>query len=425
MEIEARSAFLIEQEELALARHKRNEKARLEALRLDEEAAIALATARAIDEELNESDLSVDKESFRAPNLPPVSPKQRVLEYLDAQNELFPSASEVVKQESIKPDQPSEPELKVKLEPFMQAQVTQPQDTRPEVSPLTAVKLNPNAQAFTPTLLPAHDAVSPYIEFMARRELISNKIEKFDDRPENFHTWNGSFNNMIKGVNLSPSEQLSLMIENTTNESKRLVQRLRNAYIENPQEGIKEAWCKLGERFGSNAVVTQVHLEKLKTFPKIGDRENKRLQEFGDLLLELQCAKNDGALRGLKILDEPAYLRPVVTKLPDDLQGRWQRHAFKYKSQRNVDYPPFNEFSRFIQEVSRERNDPYLAMDYNEESLTSSQPNYPSRSLRLPNGRQDIKTAKTEVTEPEHVQSETPIRNDPSNGVSFMTAPIP
>ena len=135
------------------------------------------------------------------------------------------------------------------------------------------------------------------------------------------------------------------MIENTTNESKRLVQRLRNAYIENPKEGIKEAWRKLGERFGSNAVVTQVRLEKLKTLPKIGNRENKWLQEFGNLLLELQCAKNNGAIRGLKILDEPAYLRPVVTKLPDDLKGRWQRHAFKYKSQRNVDYPPFNKFS--------------------------------------------------------------------------------
>ena len=230
---------------------------------------------------------------------------------------------------------------------------------------------------------------------------------------------------MIKGVNLSPSEQLSLMIENTTNESKRLVQRLCNAYIENPEEGIKEAWCKLGERFSSNAVVTQVHLKKLKTFPKIGNRENKRLQEFGDLLLELQCAKNDGALRGLKILDEPAYLRPVVTKLPDDLQGRWQRHAFKCKSQCNVDYPPFNEFSKFIQEVCRERNDLYLALDYNEKSLTSSQPKYPSRTLRLPNARQDIETAKTEVTEPEHVQSETPIRNDPSKWCFIHDSPHP
>ena len=52
LEIESRSALLIEEEELALARRKRHEKSRLEALRLDEEAAIALATAKAIDEEL-------------------------------------------------------------------------------------------------------------------------------------------------------------------------------------------------------------------------------------------------------------------------------------------------------------------------------------------------------------------------------------
>ena len=44
---------MLEEEELALARRKRNEKARLKAMRLDEEAAIALATAKAIDEELN------------------------------------------------------------------------------------------------------------------------------------------------------------------------------------------------------------------------------------------------------------------------------------------------------------------------------------------------------------------------------------
>ena len=158
-------------------------------MRLDEELAIVLATARAIDEELNNSDLSVDK-AFRVPDLPPVSPKHHVQEYLDAQRELSSSVHEVEK-ENTELDQPSEPKLKVKLEPFMQGQVT-----RPEISPLTAVKLNPNTP-FTPALLLTHTMVSPYIEFMARREHIYNKIEKFDDLPESFHTWKGSFNNMI------------------------------------------------------------------------------------------------------------------------------------------------------------------------------------------------------------------------------------
>lgn len=44
------------------------------------------------------------------------------------------------------------------------------------------------------------------------------------------------------------------------------------------------------------------------------------LQELGDLLLELQCAKQDGGLTGLKILDEPAFLKPLRVKIPSDLQ---------------------------------------------------------------------------------------------------------
>ena len=75
-------------------------------------------------------------------------------------------------------------------------------------------------------------------------------------------------------------------------------------------------------------------------------QNNKQPQEFGDFVLELQFAKNDGRLKGLQILDLPAYLRPIVAKVPADLQGRWQKHAFKYKTQQVVDYrlsPNFND----------------------------------------------------------------------------------
>ena len=375
--IESRSALLIEEEELALARRKRSEKARLEALRLDEEAAIALAKAKAIEDELQLSGASVHSQTPSLPNLPQVNPKERVQKYLDSHEEPFCLSHDITKGEDLHSEQKHHPEnepgAKVKQEP----------DARQKI-PFYS-ELNPNSPPFTPTPDPVQTTMGTYIEFMARRELISNKIEKFDDRPENYHTWRGSFENMIAGVKISPSEQLSLIIEYTTNESKRLAQRLRNAYIDNPGEGLKEVWCKLGERFGSNSVVTQVHLQKINSFPKIGMQNNKQLQEFGDLLLELQCAKNDGRIKGLQILDEPAYLRPIVAKLPADLQGRWQKHAFKYKTQQVVDYPPFAEFSRFIQEVAKERNDPYLTLESCDES----------------DSFHGISTAKTAVTTPE------------------------
>ena len=75
-------------------------------------------------------------------------------------------------------------------------------------------------------------------------------------------------------------------------------------------------------------------------------RDNKKLQELGDLLLSLQCAKDDGQLKGLGILDEPIFLRPIIEKLPNDIQSRWQRHAFRYKIETHTDYPPFSEFSQ-------------------------------------------------------------------------------
>lgn len=57
-------------------------------------------------------------------------------------------------------------------------------------------------------------------------------------------------------------------------------------------------------------------------FPKIELKDNKGPQELGNLLFELECAKNDGGLSGLIVLDEAAFLKPLLVKLPDDLPGR-------------------------------------------------------------------------------------------------------
>ena len=81
------------------------------------------------------------------------------------------------------------------------------------------------------------DRMECFIQFMARREVIANKIEKFDDRPEKLNTWKAAFKNMTNDVNITASEELALMLEYTTGESKRLVQWLRNAYVENPTAG--------------------------------------------------------------------------------------------------------------------------------------------------------------------------------------------
>ena len=339
---------------MALAKHKLDEQARLEVLRLEEEVAIAVAKANAIDDELGYGDSA----PLSHLNIPEENPSQRVQSYIENQCTDPPHDMKATPLSTNDVHNPSTEHV-----------MPQPQHVHPVQDAPTLQPLIPTVNTFTPgshLTAPSksdQNTMKSCIEFMAGRELIAKKIEKFDNIPENYHTWKLAFKNMISGINITPSEELSLLIEYTTNESKKLTQKLRNAYIDKPKKGVTEVWAKLGERYGSNIVLTKAHLDKLTNFPKIGLKDNKKLQEFGDVVLELQCAKDNGRQQGLKILDEPIFMKPVLVKLPGDVQNRWQKHAFSYKEKYGVDYPPFTEFSRFIQDLSRERNDPNLIIE--------------------------------------------------------------
>ena len=300
--VESPSAFVIQQAELALARHKLDEQARLEPLRLEEAAAVAVAKANAIDDELG---FGTGGELPHL-DLPEENSSQKVQHFIENQC-IDPTPNTQVAPSNI-PNQPIPSTEHVNQTPNTQVVPSStPNQPIPSTEHAPAPQLlNPTASTFTPNsssnsifLKNQHDQnlMKSCIEFVARRELIANKIEKFDNSPENFHTWKLSFKNMTRNINITPSEELSLIIEYTTNESKKLVQKLRNAYIENPEKGVAEVWTKLGERYGSNVVLTKAYVDKLTNFPKIEFKDNKKLQEFGDLLLELQCAKEDGRLQ--------------------------------------------------------------------------------------------------------------------------------
>ena len=172
--IESESALRIQQQELALAKQRMDEQARLEGarlegVRLEDAAAIAV---NAIDDELG---LDTPDDSPHL-NLPRENPNERVQQYIET---LCP--------EPVNVGAHNDP-LSANGGPSKQV-VTQPSTN------CVTVPLSPSAGAFLPKSKPDptpttdQSAMKSYIEFMARRELIANKIEKFDNSPENFHTW--------------------------------------------------------------------------------------------------------------------------------------------------------------------------------------------------------------------------------------------
>lgn len=132
----------------------------------------------------------------------------------------------------------------------------QTESARKEV-PISHKVLDPEASPFSRiqvTLSPeSADRMECFVQFLARRQLITNKTERFDNHPENYNTSRATFKNMTWEVNITASDELALLVEYTTGESKQLSQRLRNAYAENPAATMREPWRKLGEQFRSHS----------------------------------------------------------------------------------------------------------------------------------------------------------------------------
>lgn len=63
------------------------------------------------------------------------------------------------------------------------------------------------------TQLGEDQGVSDLVRFLARRKLVSTGLIQFNDRPECYRAWRASFLNVIKGLNLSASEQLDLLLK--------------------------------------------------------------------------------------------------------------------------------------------------------------------------------------------------------------------
>ena len=406
-ELQSKSAMALEleekkrrEDELAFARRKREEQARLESLRVEQEAATVVARAKAIDEGLGFGN------EYQLPDLPVEEPRKCVEEFISSQ--LGESSPRGQKPSVLRFTAPGFTANLIKEEKPRRQELNTPRFTVPGF-PAKSVKkekqdpleeLNPGASPSTPSQTvqfsnPA-DRMECFIQFMARRELIANKIEKFDDRLENFNTWKVAFKNMTNDVNITASEELALMLEYTTGKSK--IATATQCLRRESDCGGTRILEKAGRTFWLDRSYYQCASEQTHNVPCVGIQGQQRSARIGGLTVRVAVCKRRW---WSSILDEPAFLKPVLAKLPEELQGRWQRHAYHFKSQHGVDYPPFREFASFIQEIAQEWNDPFLSMESHLEKFpVKPLVKPPIEPTDDPPFRQGFTTFRTDITDP-------------------------
>ncbi|XP_037095236.1 uncharacterized protein LOC119115110 [Syngnathus acus] len=201
-----------------------------------------------------------------------------------------------------------------------------------------------------------------FAKFLARRELVTTGLTKFDDMPENFRAWQSSFLNATQGLGLSYSEEVDLLVKWLGKDSSEHVKRIRAVYVTKPKAALQLSWDRLHECYGAPEIIENALFKRVDDFPHLSARDNTKLRLLSDLLMELLAAKNDGYLPGLAYLDTPRGIKPIVEKLPSGLQEKWLGVGSKYKERYRTSFPPFSFFVDFVYGQAKTRNDPNFSL---------------------------------------------------------------
>ena len=110
---------------------------------------------------------------------------------------------------------------------------------------------------------------------------------------KHFSAWKSSFQSIAKEMSLAPAEELDLLIKLLGPESRKYAVSLRSANANNPARGLERLWERLYERYGSAEMVESALKTKLERFPKLGNRDNKKLFELSDILAEIESCMED------------------------------------------------------------------------------------------------------------------------------------
>lgn len=106
----------------------------------------------------------------------------------------------------------------------------------------------------TPAINPAANMMD-FAKYLARRELVTTGLTKFDDQPESFRAWQSSFLNATQDLDLTASEELDLLLKWLGKESSEHIRRIRAVHVTNPEAALQMSWTRLRECYATPEMI--------------------------------------------------------------------------------------------------------------------------------------------------------------------------
>lgn len=76
-------------------------------------------------------------------------------------------------------------------------------------------------------------------------------MSNFNDQPESYSAWKASFVSVIKELDVSPLEEMDLLVKWLDGESRKHALSIRASSVSNLTKGIERIWERLNEIYGS------------------------------------------------------------------------------------------------------------------------------------------------------------------------------
>ena len=370
---------LEEQEKIAAAAAERKKsELQIQLKLIEEKKEIAAAQAEA---DVLESSLSSNGGSVRLRNIPKSDPVVRTAEFVASQSQtqlvLDPTAQDFVPQTT-----QSNPHVINQSPNGLDSQVHPVNESQQ-----THVVYPPTA--FVSKQDTSSNLVSDFGKFLLKKDLLLSRLSVFTEKPENYMVWKNSFKSIMAELCATAFEELDLLVKWLGSESSNQIMNIRASHANNPNLGLKMAWERLDNKFGSPEMVDESLKKKLHNFPKLSNKDSKKLYDLADLVSEIEALKQDPKYSTiLSYYDASSGVIPIVNKLPYNLREKWVTRASNYKQNHNVAFPPFSLFCSFVRDMSKIRNDPSLRYE-------TSNSDFASRSDS--HNKEHISSRKTEV----------------------------
>ena len=205
----------------------------------------------------------------------------------------------------------------------------------------------------------AHGLLTEVTKYIVKKDLLLSRFSQFDDKPERYLVWKQSFSNIVKEIEVTPTEELDLLVRWLGPQSSKQALSLRSSNAHNNTQALTKIWKRLDKRYGSAELVETSIKNRIEQFPRLIGKDYGKLYELSDLLAEIESVKTNEKYRTLfSYYDSLSGVNPILSKLPSFIQNKWIDHAMRYKNEHSLVYPPFSIFTEFVRNMSVRMNDP-------------------------------------------------------------------